>query len=110
MLIRQQRLYLRMVQKLAHELGKHLAILQSRPVLGEGVGNPDRIVRRKPHDQRYKNYSSIVSSAVVPTECRRTPGAAMRSAIAPEGSRDVLRSRRASPNCGSARRAPHGQA
>src|ERR1039458_4113163 len=50
MLIRQQRLYLRMVQKLAHELGKHLAILQSVSVLREGGRVPDRIVRRKPHE------------------------------------------------------------
>src|SRR5664279_1641037 len=34
----------------------------------------------------------------------------MRSAIAPEGSRDVLRSRTACPSGGSARRAPLGQA
>src|SRR5450631_1263007 len=50
MLVRQQRLDLRMVQKLAHELRKHLAILQSVPVLREGGGVPDRIVRRKPHE------------------------------------------------------------
>src|SRR5208282_4458879 len=50
MLVRQQRLYLRMVQKLAHELRKHLAILQSVSVLREGGRIPDRIVRRKPHE------------------------------------------------------------
>src|ERR1700687_5357543 len=49
MLVRQQRLDLRMVQKLAHELRKHLAVLQSVAVLREGGRVPDRIVGRKPH-------------------------------------------------------------
>src|ERR1039458_4037878 len=39
-----------MVQKLAHELGKHLAILQSVSILREGGRVPDQVVRRKPHE------------------------------------------------------------
>src|SRR5450759_4452133 len=50
MLVRQQRFYLRMVQKLAHELRKHLAVLQPVTVLREGGGVPNRIVGRKPHE------------------------------------------------------------
>src|SRR6266536_5520779 len=38
-----------MVQKLGHEFGKHLAILQSVAVLREGGRIPDRVVGRKPH-------------------------------------------------------------
>src|SRR6266487_2112257 len=49
MLVRQQRLDLRMVQKLGHEFGKHLAVLQSLAVLREGGRVPDRVVGRKPH-------------------------------------------------------------
>jgi len=51
MLVRQQRLDLRMVQKLAHELREHLAVLQSVSVLGEGSRSPDRIIGRKPHER-----------------------------------------------------------
>src|SRR6266516_3801277 len=36
MLVRQQRLDLRVVEKLGHEFGKHLAVLQSVAVLREG--------------------------------------------------------------------------
>ena len=50
MLVRQQRLDLRMVQKLGHELGKHLPVLQPVAVLGEGGRVPDRIVGRKAHE------------------------------------------------------------
>src|ERR1700682_547785 len=45
--------------------------------------------------------SPIAPSTGVPTECRRTPAAAGRSAIAPEGSRDVLRWRKVSQGYGS---------
>lgn len=50
MLVRQQRLYLRMVQKAGHELCKHLAVLQPFSVLRKGGGGPDTIVGRKPHE------------------------------------------------------------
>src|ERR1039458_8246383 len=50
MLVRQQRFYLRMVQKLGHELRKHVAVLQSVSVLREGGRVPDRIVGRKPYE------------------------------------------------------------
>ena len=50
MLVRQQRLDLRMVQKLGHELGKHLAVLQPIAVLCESGRVPDRVVGRKPHE------------------------------------------------------------
>ncbi len=50
MFIRQQRLDLRMVQKLGHELGKHLAVLQPVAVLGEYGRVPHRIVGRKSHE------------------------------------------------------------
>ena len=48
MLVRQKRLHLRVIQKLRHELLKHLAVLQSIPVLGESRRVPHRVVRGKP--------------------------------------------------------------
>src|SRR5262249_24793560 len=54
MLVRQQRLNLRMVQKLAHELGKYVAFLQPVAVLGEGGWVPHQVIRRSPTNQRYK--------------------------------------------------------
>src|SRR5258707_14467644 len=45
----------------------------------------------------------VAPSTGVPTECRRTPAAARRSAIAQEGSRDVPRSRKVSQGYGSTR-------
>src|SRR5438094_909317 len=51
MLVRQQWLDLRMVQKLAHELGKHLAALQSIAVLREHGRVPDRVVGREVFQQ-----------------------------------------------------------
>src|SRR5271168_4000018 len=59
---------------------------------------------RPAKDQRtsgIRDCSSVAPSAVVPTGCRRTPAAARRSAIAPAGSRDVLRLHRASQSCDS---------
>ena len=50
MLVRQQRLDLRMVQKFGHELGKHRAGLQPIAVLREGCRVPDRVVGRKSHE------------------------------------------------------------
>src|SRR5438552_5418892 len=50
MLVRQQRLDLRVVEKLDHEFGKHLAVLQSVAALREGGRVPDRVVGRKPHE------------------------------------------------------------
>src|ERR1022692_3739150 len=50
MLVRQQRLYLRIVQKAGHELRKYLAVLQPLSVLREGGGVSDTIVGRKPHE------------------------------------------------------------
>ena len=50
MLVRQQGFDLRMVQKFAHELRKHLTVLQSVAVLRKGGWVPDRIVGRKPHE------------------------------------------------------------
>ncbi len=49
MLVRQQRLHLRVVQKLRHELLEHLALLQTLAVLGEGRRIPHRIIRGEPH-------------------------------------------------------------
>src|SRR5580692_3714116 len=48
MLVRQKRLHLRVIQKLRHELLKHVALLQPFAVLGEGRRVPYRIVRGKP--------------------------------------------------------------
>src|SRR5215469_13441585 len=45
MLIRQQRLYLGVVQQLGHELVEHIATLQPLAVLGKRRGVPDEIVR-----------------------------------------------------------------
>ena len=50
MLVRQQRLDLRMVQKFAHELGKYRAGLQPIAVLREGRRVPDRVVGRKSYE------------------------------------------------------------
>src|ERR1700681_3601258 len=50
MLVRQQRLDLRMVQKPGHKLLKHLAVLQPVAVLGECGRVPDRVVGRKPYE------------------------------------------------------------
>src|SRR6202048_2570438 len=47
--IGQERLHLRMVQKLRHELLKHVAALQTLPVLGEGRRVPDGVVRGEPN-------------------------------------------------------------
>ena len=49
-LVRQQRLHLRVVQKSGHERLEHIALLQPLPVLGERCRVPHRIVRRKPHE------------------------------------------------------------
>ena len=49
-LVRQQWLDLRMVQKRAHELRKHLAALQPVAVLREHGRVPNRVVGRKPHE------------------------------------------------------------
>src|SRR5262249_18271791 len=48
--------------------------------------------------------------AGVPTGCRRTLAAARRSAIAPAGSRDGLRTRKAAKDYGSARLTHRAQA
>jgi hypothetical protein len=70
---------------------------------------PDRR-GKAPRTTGIRDCSPVVPSAVVPTECRRTPAAAMRSAIAPGGSRGALRWHRAYPNSGSTRSARHEQA
>src|SRR5262249_23180965 len=49
-----------------------------------------------------EDCSPIAPSAGVPTGCRRTLAAARRSAIAPAGSKDGLRSRKAAKGYGSA--------
>ena len=51
MLVRQQWLDLRMVQKPGHELREHIAVLQPFPILGEGGRVPDRIVRRQSYER-----------------------------------------------------------
>src|ERR1700737_2154055 len=92
-----------MVQKLGHELCKHLAGLQPGAVLGEAGRIPDRIVRRKPHEPAaQKIVVQLLHQLAFRAECRRTPAAAMRSAIALEGSRVVPRWRKASQGDGSA--------
>src|SRR5476651_336237 len=58
---------------------------------------------KAPRTSGTRDCSPVAPSTGVPTECRRTPAAARRSAIAPEGSRDVLRWRKVSQGCGSAR-------
>src|SRR5450631_458001 len=57
---------------------------------------------KAPRTSGTRDCSPVAPSTGVPTECRRTPAAARRSAIAPEGSRDVLRWRKASQGYGSA--------
>lgn len=46
MFVRQKRLDARMVQQCPHEPLENLALLQPVPVLGEGLGNPNRRIRR----------------------------------------------------------------
>src|SRR5512140_3871589 len=46
-LVRQQRLDLRMRQKRAHEALKHITLLKALAVRGERGRGPDRIIRRK---------------------------------------------------------------
>src|ERR1700724_796635 len=101
MLVRQKRLHLRVIQKLRHELLKHLAVLQSSPVLGESRRVPHRVVAQARRTSDTKDYSRAVPSAGVPSGCRRTPGAARRSAIAPVGSRGGPRLNRAVRSWGS---------
>ena len=60
MLVRQKRLHLRVIQKLRHELLKHLAVLQSIPVLGEGRRVPHRVVRRKPGEPRLAAAAGVI--------------------------------------------------
>src|SRR5262252_6707163 len=57
-----------------------------------------------------EDCSPIAPSAGVPTGCRRTLAAARRSAIAPAGSKDGLRSRKAAKGYGSARPTHRAQA
>jgi len=73
-----------------NELREHIAVLQPLAVLGEGGRVPDRIVRRQSRrTSDTKDCSPVAPSTGVPSGCRRTPAAATRSAIAPEGSKDV---------------------
>ncbi len=65
---------------------------------------------KAPRTSDTRDCSPIAPSAGVPTGCRRTPGAATRSATVPAELRDGLRSRRASPGYGSARPAHRAQA
>src|ERR1700731_1657781 len=64
---------------------------------GPRPGRPAKV----PRTSGTKDCSPVAPSTDVPIECRRTPAAARRSAIAPEGSRDVLRSRKVSQGYGS---------
>src|SRR6478672_10613541 len=54
-----------------------------------------------PQTSDTKDCSPVAPSTGVPSGCRRTPAATRRSTIAPEGSKDVPRSHRASQGCGS---------
>src|SRR5260370_2088780 len=111
MLIRQQRFDLRMVQKLGHELGEYLAALQPVAVLREHGRVPHQGRRAKvPRTSGTEDCSPIAPSAGVPTGCRRTLAAARRSVIAPAGSRDGLRTRKAAKGYGSARLTHRAQA
>src|SRR5262249_17861845 len=63
-----------------------------------------------PRNSGTEDCSPIAPSAGVPTGCRRTLAAARRSAIAPAGSRDGLRTRKAAKGYGSARPTHRAQA
>src|SRR5215472_18891573 len=91
-----------MVQKLGHELGEYLAALQPVAVLREHSGPTPGRRAKVPRTSGTEDCSPIAPSAGVPTGCRRTLAAARRSAIAPAGSRDGLRSRKAAKGYGSA--------
>src|SRR5579859_5728451 len=111
MLVRQQRLDLRVVQKLAHELGKHLAALQPIAVLGEYARVPYRIVGVKvPRTSGTEDCSPVAPSAGVPIGCHKIPAAAGRSAIARAGSKADLRWRKDATGCGSTHSAHRAQA
>src|ERR1700746_2747178 len=102
MFVRQKRLHLAVVQKLGHELLKHVAVLQPLAVLRKCRRSPYRIIRRKPDEPAVqKDCSSIVPSAAAPSGCHRRLGARARSAIVPAGSRGAPRSHRASQRFGS---------
>src|SRR5262249_35043634 len=63
-----------------------------------------------PRTSGTEDCSPIAPSAGVPTGCRRTLAAARRSAIAPAGSKDGLRSRKAAKGYSSARPTHRAQA
>jgi hypothetical protein len=77
---------------LIHELRKHVAVLQPLTVLREAGRVSDRIVRRQPHEPAVQ---AIVVQLLHQPSFR--PNAVERActAIAPEGSRGILRSNRA---------------
>ena len=68
------------------------------------------VVGRKSQTSGTEDCSPIAPSAGVPTGCRRTRSAARRSAIAPAGSKDGLRSRKAAKGYSSARPTHRAQA
>ena len=70
MLVRQSRLDLRM--RLVHKLRKHVAVLQPLTVLRE-AGRVPTGSATAPRTSSTSDCSPIAPSAVVPTECRRTP-------------------------------------
>src|SRR5258708_19087756 len=74
---------------------------------------PARLPGRRakvPRTSGTEDCSPIAPSAGVPTVCRRTLAAARRSVIAPAGSRDGLRTRKAAKGYGSARPTHRAQA
>src|SRR5262249_49663511 len=102
MLIRQQRFDLRMVQKLGHELGEHLAVLQPVAVLGEHGRVPHRVVGRKSHEPAVQKIvvQLLHQLAFRPDAVEHLQQ--QGSTIAPAGSKDGLRSRKAAKGYGSA--------
>ncbi len=103
MLVRQQRLDLRMVEQPRHELLEHLAGLQPFTVLGEGRRVPYRVVRRqsdKPAIQQV--VATVAPSVVVPSGRHTALGSTKRSAVAPVALMAARPWRRAWQSAGSA--------
>src|SRR5215470_5700865 len=107
--VRQQRLHLRVVELLADEFLKDIALLQAIAVLGEGR----RIAPDHPAKARQTSDTGDCSRAAQSTaasECRRTLVGARHSAVAPAAPIAAPRWRKACPNCGLIHRVDRAQA
>ena len=104
MLVRQQRLHLRMIEQPRHELLKHLAGLQAFAVLGERRWIPHQIVRRQADEPAIQQVVvQLLHQLPLRADARIAPGSTGRSATAPVAPTVAPLSRRAGQSSGSAR-------